>query len=135
MSKFTDSLKCRDRIDPESLSDYRRAQKESGKVGPMMWQAPRRTVRAELARQASRLRAGRALHPAPFRYLGGGGRDLGTHPTMQYTMQVGAEPTRPVSPDPAPADIVKVCANCGQWVRRSNGNDCLHECRKRGFAC
>lgn len=31
-------------------------------------------------------------------------------------------------------DIVKVCSNCGQWVRRSNGNDCTHQCIARGFA-
>ncbi len=31
-------------------------------------------------------------------------------------------------------DIVKVCVNCGQWVRRSNANDCLNQCIKRGFA-
>ncbi len=30
-------------------------------------------------------------------------------------------------------DIVGTCGNCGQWQRKSNGGDCLHECRTRGF--
>ena len=32
------------------------------------------------------------------------------------------------------ADIIKVCLNCGQWVRRSNRDDCLNQCIARGFA-
>ena len=30
-------------------------------------------------------------------------------------------------------DILGICTNCGQWVRKSNGNDCVHRCRERGL--
>lgn len=33
----------------------------------------------------------------------------------------------------ARANASTVCPNCGQWQHASTG-DCLHECKRRGFA-
>lgn len=33
----------------------------------------------------------------------------------------------------ADPDVLGVCSNCEQWIRRSNRNDCLNECGARGL--
>lgn len=58
-------------------ADTHRAHGEAMKRAPLIWRTRRLTVMAELSRQVSRLRAGRASKAPAFRYKGTAGGAVG----------------------------------------------------------